>query len=214
MVDIVKYTKINTIYKRDPENNNKTLLEGQYSIPAFEYLADTEWVFTEKIDGTNTRIIWEDQTMAFGGRTDNAQIPVPLITKLQEIFNPSTFDFIDGEAKAILFGEGYGAKIQKGGGNYIPDGVDFILFDVWIEGVYLEQSKVCEIADMLELQMVPIIGTGTLKAAVEMVRDGFPSILAQVSRAAEGIVMRPRIELLDRLGNRIISKIKTRDFRR
>lgn len=213
MTDIVKYTKINTIYKRDPENNNKTLLEGQYSIPAFEYLADSEWVFTEKIDGTNTRIIWDGKTMTFGGRTDNAQIPVPLITKLQELFSPSTFDFIDGEAKAILFGEGYGAKIQKGGGNYIPDGVDFILYDVWIEGVYLEQSKVREIAQMLELTLVPVIGVGTLASAVGMVRDGFPSAIAQISRAAEGIVMRPRIELLDRLGNRIISKVKSKDFR-
>ena len=48
-----EYHKIQTVFKRDPETNHRTLLEGQYSMPEFEYLANNQWVFTEKIDGTN-----------------------------------------------------------------------------------------------------------------------------------------------------------------
>lgn len=40
--------------------------------------------------------------------------------------------FVDPDHEPVpvtIFGEGYGVKIQKGG-NYIPDDVNFILFDV------------------------------------------------------------------------------------
>ena len=45
-----QYHKIQTVFKRDPQANYKTLLFGQYSLPEFEYLAMNEWSFTEKVD--------------------------------------------------------------------------------------------------------------------------------------------------------------------
>ena len=54
-----EYHKIYTIFKRNPKTKYKTLLEGKYSLPEFEYLKDCIWVFTEKIDGTNIRVIWK-----------------------------------------------------------------------------------------------------------------------------------------------------------
>jgi len=48
-----KYHKISTVFKRDPENNFKTLLFGEFATPELEYLQDNMWVFTEKVDGTN-----------------------------------------------------------------------------------------------------------------------------------------------------------------
>lgn len=65
-----EYHKINTIFKRDPETRNKTLLEGQYSVPEFEYLANNKWIFTEKIDGTNIRVMWDGKKVTFGGKTE------------------------------------------------------------------------------------------------------------------------------------------------
>jgi hypothetical protein len=52
-----EYHKIQTVFKRDPSNNYKTLLEGEFAIPEFGYLQDNEWVFTEKVDGTNIRVM-------------------------------------------------------------------------------------------------------------------------------------------------------------
>ena len=86
-----EYHKIQTIFKRNPLTNYKTLLEGDYSIPEFDYLKDNTWVFTEKVDGTNIRVMWDGKAITFGGKSDNAQIPVFLINKLRERFYPKQF---------------------------------------------------------------------------------------------------------------------------
>ncbi len=81
------YHKIQTIFKRDIENKDK-ITETEFSLPEFEYLKDNIWVFTEKVDGTNIRIMWDGKEVVFGSKkTDNTQIPATLFKKLQEIFN-------------------------------------------------------------------------------------------------------------------------------
>jgi len=205
-----EYQKIQTVFLRDPSTNFKTLLEGEFALPEFAYLAHNEWVFTEKVDGTNTRVMFDGSQIIFGGKTDNAQIPAPLVARLQIVFLPliETFKakFADG---VCLYGEGYGAKIQKGGGNYRSD-QDFVLFDIRIGDWWLERAAVEEIAEALNIGIVPIIGTGTLYDMVEMARAGFDSLWGHFM--AEGIVARPKVELQSRGGHRIITKIKHRDF--
>ena len=95
---MIQYHKIQTIFKRDPETKFKTLLLGQYSLPEFEYLKDNDWVWTEKVDGTNIRIMWDKERVTFGGKSDNAQIPAFLVTRLQEMFATDKF-----KALAISF---------------------------------------------------------------------------------------------------------------
>jgi hypothetical protein len=53
---------------------------------------------------------------------------------------------------------------------------------------------------------------GTLCEAVELVKRGYPSQLR--CTPPEGLVMRPEVELRDRRGERIITKIKMKDFAR
>lgn len=214
-----EYHKINTVFKRDPTTNHKTLLLGEWTTEAFDYLAENEWVFTEKVDGTNIRVMCVPAQIeggqygvAFGGKTDGAQIPAFLISKLEARFHTA-------EARALLadifpeggclYGEGYGAKIQKGGGNYRPD-QDFVLFDVKVGEWWLERTNVARIAFKLGLDVVPIIGHGTLYDMIERARDGIISTWGDFG--AEGIVARPAVELKERNGARIITKIKTRDF--
>ena len=48
-----EYHKIQTVFKRDIQSKGKTLIEGQWTLPEFEYLASNIWAFTEKVDGTN-----------------------------------------------------------------------------------------------------------------------------------------------------------------
>ena len=45
-----------------------------------------------------------------------------------------------------LYGEGYGARIQKGGGKYLAKSCDFVLFDVKIGDWWLRREAVDEIA--------------------------------------------------------------------
>ncbi|KKM97431.1 hypothetical protein LCGC14_1168040 [marine sediment metagenome] len=201
-----KYHKIATAWTRDPENNYKTLIEGDWATPEFAYLANSQWWFTEKIDGTNIRIMWDGQ-LRFGGKTDKAQLPAFLYEKLGEMFNPEMFSEFES---VCLYGEGYGAKIQKGGGNYIPDGVSFILFDVRIGDYWLRRDDVYDIATKMGIATAPVMGGGSLMAAVRFAQDGIQSTFGDF--AAEGLVMRPAVELLDRAGRRVISKIKSKDF--
>lgn len=207
-----KYPKIQTVFLRDPDNKFRTLLEGQYAKDEFAFLAANEWVFTEKIDGTNIRVGWDTASTAIGGKTDRAQIPVYLYDEVLRLLPASKFESIYPETPMTLYGEGYGAKIQKGGGNYIPDGVSFILFDIKINGNWLSRENVADIAEHLGIDVVPVIGRGPLQEAVALVRAGFQSNIGR--QIAEGLVMRPACELLDRRGQRIISKIKYKDFTR
>jgi len=205
-----EYHKIQTVFKRDPDTKFKTLLEGQYSLDEFEYLKNNLWLWTEKVDGTNIRVMWDKERITFGGKSDNAQIPAYLITRLQELFPLDKFKMLYPEIPMCLYGEGYGAKIQKGGGKYKSDGVDFVLFDVKIEEWWLQKENVEDIAQKLSIDIVPMWGMGTIEEAIRMTREGFQSKWGDFQ--AEGLVLRPNCELKTRKGNRIITKIKHKDF--
>jgi len=206
---MIKYHKIQTIFKRDPETGHKTLLDGQFSIPEFEYLQNNIWDFSEKFDGTNIRVMFDGEKLTFGGKTDDAQIPAKLVNKLYERFFPQIglfkTHFPDG---VCLYGEGVGAGIPKSG-NYGSE-QDFVLFDVLIGDWWLERKNVKTISEGFKIPIVPIIGTGTFLDMIKMVKAGFNSNWG--SFLAEGIVARPVCELKARNGNRIITKLKHKDF--
>lgn len=209
-----EYHKIETIFERD--NKTKKLIEGKFNNKTIEFLKDNIWQFTEKVDGTNIRIYWDGHKVTFGGRTDNAQIPVDLINKLNELFggevNAQLFEQKFGEKEIILFGEGFGPKIQKGGGLY-REKVDFILFDVMINDTYLNRDSVEDIATYFNLNIVPILFEGTLQEGVEFIKTHPNSTVADNGTIEmEGLVARPKVELKDSRGKRIITKIKYRDF--
>jgi hypothetical protein len=205
-----EYHKIQTVFKRDMANKGKTLLMDDYSLPEFEFLKNCPWVFTEKVDGTNIRVIIEDGRLRFGGRTNNAQIQITLIERLRQVFEPQLSKLSEiFPAGACLYGEGYGAKIQKHGGQYGPN-MDFVLFDVKIGDWWLERFYIEDIAAKLGIRVVPIIGEGTLADMVETTRRGIRSQWGDFQ--AEGIVARPRLELRTRNNTRIITKLKTSDF--
>lgn len=206
-----EYHKIQTVYKRDEGTNFKTLLEGEFSLPEFEYLSGNEWVFTEKVDGTNIRVMFDGNTITFGGKTDAAQIPAFLVTRLNELFLLQVDTFANLFPSGVcLYGEGYGARIQKGGGNYRPN-QDFVLFDVKIGDWWLQRVDVEDIAAKLQIDIVPIIGRGSLYDMVEMTKGSFNSQWGNF--VAEGIVARPATELKTRSGDRVITKIKHKDFK-
>ena len=205
-----EYHKIQTVFKRDPDNKFRTLLEGEYSLPEFEYLKGNDWLLTEKVDGTNIRVMFDGESIKFGGKTDNAQLPMPLLQHLQDTFLPQLGMFKKNFADGVCFyGEGYGAKIQKGGGNYRPD-QSFVLFDVLVGDWWLQRNDVEMIAFNHDIEIVPIIKTGTLDEMISDVKAGFNSSWGDFR--AEGYVARPATELKTRSGQRIITKIKCKDF--
>jgi len=201
-----EYHKIQSVFKREQTKPNKLII-GKYTLPEFEYLKDNQWIWTEKVDGTNIRIMWDGENVRFGGRTERAQIPAHLVARLQDLFPVEKFQ---GLGAMCLYGEGYGSKIQKVGSSYIPDDVDFILFDVRVGEWWLKRDTVEDIAIQLSIDVVPKVGQGTIAEAIYFVEKGFRSRLGNLD--AEGLVLKPEVELFARNGQRIITKIKTRDF--
>lgn len=235
------YQKIDTLFMRDEKN---IIIPTQMIRPEFDYLKDCLWECTEKVDGVNIHIditftvdsIEEGlpkvrMDIAIYGRTESAKIPDRLYKKLQEMVNRETecgsviaeaFSSVitklvekgSGTTTVSIYGEGYGFKIQKGG-NYIKDDVDFILFDVKVGDWWLKREDCEEIAGVLGVAIVPLIGYMTIPQAIEYVRRGFKSRIAEnPDYDAEGLVLKTPYGLKFRNGQRIITKIKTRDFQK
>jgi ATP-dependent RNA circularization protein (DNA/RNA ligase family) len=208
-----KYGKIETLYERDLSTFKVRV--GELKNRTYSLLKT--WYWTEKVDGTNIRCIWQDGKVVFGGKTDNAQIHADLIKWLYENVSPEklreAFPDVAPECETVIYGEGFGAGIQKGGGDYSPI-KKIIVFDVLIDGKWwLSYKNVCDVARKLGLDVVPSFGEMTLEDATEFVRQGFKSKCAiNVSKDAEGLVGRPLETLFDKKGHRLITKLKTKDF--
>jgi hypothetical protein len=204
---VKEYHKIVTVYERDHETKFRTLREGVWATPELSYLHSLQWLWSEKIDGTNIRVKWDGDKVEFGGKSDNAQLYTPLLTWMQSKFYAGALGRIFKEP-VCLYGEGFGAGIQ-GGGKFRADTV-FILFDVLCGHIWLKREDVHDIANQLEIEVVKLVGTGPLPEAIALTKAGISSSFGDCM--AEGLVMRPSVELCDRRGNRIITKIKTKDF--
>lgn len=214
-----EYSHIDSIWKRDMSRKG-VIIPGDYAAPEFEYLAECEWVGTEKVDGTNIRVMWDGQSVRFGGKTDAAQTPPFLLSKLQDIFDGEVLgdqfgydrELVPGSSsiQVCLYGEGYGARIQKGGGNYNPSGVDFVLFDVKVAEWWLKREALEDIATRLGIGIVPIVFQGSLSQACSQVSAGMKSTWGDFQ--SEGLVLKPGVDLLKRNGDRVIAKIKTKDY--
>jgi hypothetical protein len=203
---VTQYHKINTLYRRDEKTHK--VIPGAWSTPEFEYLAHADWCWTEKLDGTNVRVIYDGQGgRSFAGKTGNAQFHPALLAHLQETIGDSPF----GDKPAVLYGEGIGEKIQNGGAYC--DGHEFVLFDVMVGGVWLGRYDVNNVARKLGIPVVPVLAVRNPTWAATYVEEGIESFYAKrADRQAEGLVGRPMVELQDKQGRRIIAKIKTKDF--
>jgi hypothetical protein len=212
----MEYPKIDTLFERD----------GHFRIDIARlrhpvYATIREWDVTEKVDGTNMRVLMDEQgNVRFGGRTERANIPADLVMYMMNTFPRdrviSAFQQ-EGEPlpSVVLYGEGYGAGIQKGGG-YRQDKA-FRLFDVLVAGKWwLDWPNVCDVARKLEIATVPYLGRWTLDEIVVRVREGIPSITAEEDSGqqilSEGVVAKPIETLFDKKGSRVILKLKTKDF--
>lgn len=206
-----EYHKIETLYERDAATfkvKPDVLKNRTYSLLK-------SWHWTEKVDGTNIRVIWKDGKLTMGGKTDNAQIHADLIKWFYEHISPDSLRaaFDADVTDVVVYGEGYGAGIQKGGGDYSPI-KKLIVFDILVGGKWwLNYEGVCDVAAKLNLDVVPSFGEMTLETATELVRAGFKSKCAiNIAKDAEGLVGRPLETLFDKKGHRLITKIKTKDF--
>ena len=232
------YPKIETLYERNTERREDGLKPGallpELTLKNPAYGVIKEWVWTEKIDGTNMRVEWTPrkevesiggtcngearlESLIIGGKTDRAQIHGALLERMTTLFTAEKLRELFPDKAVTFYGEGYGAGIQKTGGSYKTE-KDFIGFDIFVHdplgnpfgGFWLSDLGMRQVYAGLRVDVVPYIGTGSLVEAAGYVRKGFKSKVGIAN--AEGLVGRTALPLFDGRGHRLITKLKTVDF--
>lgn len=210
--------------KVDGTNMRIEVTKSKVLVPGFD---------TNDTDGIIMGVTFK---VRFAGKTDNAQIPKNLLKHMQEKYPDEKVlaalglkEFIpfgewsehkwnsyeDIPNMYTIYGEGYGEGIQSGGW-YIKGGNEFIVFDVKVNNLYLKTDARDDIATKLGAPIVPLKGYFTLDEAIDYVRKGFRSEVAENpdAKMAEGLVLRTDLGLCDRMGERLIVKIKYEDFQK
>ena len=217
----MEYPKTENLWVRDPETHVMAPTNG-YRHHGFHQV--DRWLVLEKVDGMNMRVIFEpdaEEAVRVLGRTDRAQIPGDLMASIRTWATYTNlgcaFMDIDTEKlpkSVVLYGEGYGAGIQKGG-HYRED-KGFVLFDVLVDGHWLKWDDVCDVARNLGIETVPVLGRDMSTKDIE----GFieyqimrPDWRAEgfMTDQPEGVIARTDPYLFDARGRRIMFKHKVRD---
>lgn len=207
---MIEYHKIETLFHRDEQTFK---IKEPYVLKNKIYGELKHWDCFEKIDGTNIRVFWDCNAKKIHvmGRTNNAQISGDLVRYMYDSVNPAFFNEYFPETTCTIFGEGYGAGIQSGGGYSREK--RFAIFDVLVdEQWWLNREHVEQAAERLLLPTVPYLGCFPLETVIELARNGFKSGVEGATCQAEGIIGKPIENLFDKRGNRVILKLKTKDF--
>lgn len=167
----------------------------------------------EKIEGTSAHISWNLGKLGFssGGASPEAFPKLfdhsALTAKLTELFGTET--------QVFIYGEAYGGKIQKMAETY-GNALKFVAFDVKIKDKWLAVPQAHEFVSQLGLEFVAYEKIPATIEAVDAERDK-PSRQAErngilTKPIAEGVVLRPLIEITINNDERIISKHKRPEF--
>lgn len=217
------YHKINSAFNRDPSIRGNPVIPYEWTMPEFEYLSTSPWLWTEKINGVNIRLYWDGETVTLGGRTDNAQIPAKITEAVRELGLLETAQWEKkwplkdsdhpgrSNPSVTLYGEGYGATVQKGGGLYRSD-VSFILYDVRVGDFWLTRENVINVAEGFGLDVVPVFAEQCPVLMWEQIKGQGIKSGVFPDAPLEGVVGTPSVPLHRRNGERIIMKMKQRDW--
>lgn len=135
-----------------------------------------------------------------------------------DVVEPIAQDFFGVELEEIpvyIYGEYFGCGVQKGGGRYVQNGNDFLVFDIRQQGWWTPKDVRDSLCKGLGLKTVPYLGQMTLRDIEQMVMNGFTTKYenaADPTLIEEGIVARPVIPLCNGGGKRIIVKVKYCDY--
>ncbi len=219
-----EYPKIDTLYDRD---NNHFVIVGKLRRPEFGNIK--RWSLTEKINGRNTKVsLFNNGEVEYGGKTDDAEIPPSLMEFLRSTFTPDKMQsafWLDPAKipeKVTVYGEGYGANTNAGSGIYCKNrDVSFRLFDCLIDTWWLERKNLEDIAHKLGIRCVPLLNViDYLPTSPAQITSLFPnnsSVVAQEDAfnkaIPEGIIARTEPLLFNRKGERVMWKLKFKDFK-
>lgn len=167
---------------------------------------------SEKIDGTSVGIVWDGERVSFVGHTDKSQFVPRYLEYLKGRFGTPEFESVlekvFGDKPVTIYGEGISKDYNVHYG--FPDG-NFIMYDIQgAGGTYFNREAVADIAEKLDITY-PWEAQMSMKQAIQMVKAR-PQSELNSSCKMEGLVLRPMVELYTNNGERVICKIKVKDF--
>lgn len=189
-----------------------TLGETQaYRSMLWAYLSENEWAYSRKLDGENMRVQWDGEQVLWNGKTNAFQCGADLTEYMNNTFIEEIFEEKFGrDKKVILFGEHMGPKVQ---GNELGlDHDEFILYDVNINGRWLNTLVVEAVAAYFGIRTVYNLMSQPLNSCT--LRELITKVANGEFKDWEGIVATPLEEMRDQNGQRVIVKIKNRDYLR
>lgn len=217
-----EYPKTANLFSRDPDTHQVI------KTPKTEFDQIAHWHVTEKIDGTNIRLVYEalDREHRYPvvrGRSDAANLPPDFEEEALPQFHPDgdlrlalklALGLIqepieNAHVSMVVFGEGYGPGIQKGGSGY-ANCKRFRVFDVaTFKTVHLNEygafggtgthvpyttgplwrpwDDVVTVAEALGLQTVPVVSWYSrmnVNDVIRYVREDRDSIVSVLDKAA------------------------------
>lgn len=224
----LEYPKIDTLYER--KKNGKVNVDN-LKRPEFGII--NRWQITEKLNGRNIRVmLTTDGNVTFAGRMDekhlNDQLVQKMIDYLKNIFTSNRMKYVfrkidaDGtlqKPEVCMYLEGLGSDMASGSGIYCKGrDVSVRLIDCYINPWWIERPLLEEFAKKFGIKCTPLLddiyelprSLADLENIIKLskVAGENNNNLAN----AEGIVARTYPLLTNRKGDRVMWKLKFKDF--
>lgn len=212
-----KYEKFSSPFEKDEKFINKPELTQK--------LPKGEYIVTEKIDGTNIRLIFtkpeegKEREILVGSRklilNQEDKSSKQYIDCIKEVNLPKLAEYFKNvNSTIIIYGEGYGAGVQKGG---IYSSIkNFRVFDIRIGHAYQDWNYVEKVCIDNQLNIVPVVGTvkeiNYHNCLYELNEHKETLIKEGTGGKSEGLVFKFNPVLLNKYGERLIFKVKHKDF--
>ena len=185
--------------------------------PELGYLMRNKWAYKRKLDGENMRVMWDGERAIWNGKSDDFTCNEETTEMMNRIFQEEIFEEKFGREKTVLlFGERMGPKCQGNELELLES--TFVLFDVKIGDTWLEPKNIVSIAKYFNVPSCYDYMSGGTEAVLD--GDGYVdtliSLIKKMSEGKfskwEGIVAIPEVGLFSRKGERLIVKIKNKDY--
>lgn len=165
----------------------------------------------EKIHGTSAHVRFKDGDVEFFSGGEKHDKFVGLFDK-----NFLTEKFTDiFDCDVVVYGEAYGGK-QQGMSETYGKELKFVVFDVKVDGIWLDVPNAADVANKLGLDFVSYvkISTNIDRLNEERDRDSMQAVKngCGEGKLREGVVLRPLIEVIKSNGKRVIVKHKGESF--
>lgn len=203
------YPKIQTLYNRGSDFKVTTELRR----PEFGYI--NNWLWMEKLDGSNISIVQNNGGTNWRGRTPRSQFTKEVqnyLSLLCERWHETlVLKRIEYRLDSIeIFGEVIGPKIQNG--EIYSDKITSRWYDIRVNNsLWLDWDHVIDYSRDLEFTK-PRYGMLPLHRIRDMVQAGFNTAEGNREGPAEGVVAKTWVPLYNNNNDRLIWKLKTKDF--